>query len=96
MTEQQQWEKEELDNGEDLKNLLYKYFQYWPWFVLGVILSVVSAFIYLRYSTEVYSTQAKIKVLDESTDGGLDLSGLSGATSMFNLSKVNLENEIVF
>lgn len=94
MTEQQQWEKEELDNGEDLKNLLYKYFQYWPWFVLGVILSVVSAFIYLRYSTEVYSTQAKIKVLDESTDGGLDLSGLSGATSMFNLSKVNLENEI--
>ncbi|MDT0294083.1 GumC family protein [Mesonia ostreae] len=94
MTEQQQWEKEELDNGEDLKNLLYKYFQYWPWFVLGVVLSVAAAFLYLRYSTEVYSTQAKIKVLDESNDGGLDLSGLSGATSMFNLSKVNLENEI--
>ncbi len=94
MTEQQQWEKEEIDSGEDLKNLLYRYFQYWPWFLLGVILSVTGAYLYLRYSTEVYSTQAKIKVLDESNDGGLDLSGLSGSSSLFNLSKVNLENEI--
>jgi len=94
MTEQQQWEKEEIDSGEDLKNLLYRYFQYWPWFVLGVMLSVTGAYLYLRYSTEVYSTQAKIKVLDESNDGGLDLSGLSGSSSLFNLSKVNLENEI--
>lgn len=94
MIEQKQWEKEELDNGEDLKNLLYKYFQYWPWFVLGVFVSVTVAFLYLRYSTTLYSSQAKIKILDESNDGGLDLSGLSGSKSMFNLSKVNLENEI--
>ena len=94
MVEQQQWEKDEVDSGEDLKNLLYRYFQYWPWFLLGVILSVSGAYLYLRYSTEVYSTQAKIKVLDESNDGGLDLSGLSGSSSLFNLSKVNLENEI--
>ncbi|PZD77689.1 tyrosine-protein kinase [Mesonia sp. K7] len=85
---------EDQAGGEDLKLLIYKYLQYWPWFLLSIIICLITAFLYLRYSTNIYETQAKVKILDESNDGGVDLSGLSGSTSLFNLSKVNLENEI--
>jgi len=85
---------ENQENGEDLKYLLFRYLRFWPWFLLSVLMFVSGAYLYLRYSTNIYRSQAKVKVLDESNDGGLDLSGLSGSKTLFNLSKVNLENEI--
>lgn len=81
------------ETGEDLKYLLYKYLKYWHWFVLGVFLMLILAFIYNRYATRVYSTSAQVKILKEG-EGGLDLSGLQGATTLFDMNKVNLENEI--
>ncbi len=86
--------KEEFESSNELKKILYKYLSYWPWFVLSVIICVAGAYLYLRYTTSIYETKAKVKVLDESNDGGLDLAGLRGSSTLFNFTKVNLENEI--
>ncbi|HET8809503.1 MAG TPA: Wzz/FepE/Etk N-terminal domain-containing protein, partial [Flavobacteriaceae bacterium] len=83
----------EENESEDLKQTLYKYLYYWPWFVGTVLVMLVLAGLYLRYSSEIYQTNAEIKILD-AKDSGLDLSGLQGASTLFEMNEVNLENEI--
>ncbi|WP_296313612.1 GumC family protein [Winogradskyella sp. UBA3174] len=77
------------DNSIDIKREVTKYLRYWPWFVFTVIVTVISAYIYLRYAPKIYQTTAKIKVLDESD-------GLELPTSAFIIKRknINLENEI--
>lgn len=94
MEQNQNLYKEEFESSNELKKVIYKYLNYWPWFLLSVIICVLGAFIYLRYTTSIYQTKAKVKVLDEGNDGGLGLAGLRGSSTLFNFSKVNLENEI--
>ena len=79
------------DSSEDLKKIVLQYLRYWPWFIICVIISVSIAFIYLRYSTNIYQTNAQVKILKDQS--GLDLSGLSGGSPLIDMSKVNLENE---
>jgi len=81
------------EQGEDLKQLIFKYVKYWPWFVVTVLVALVVAFLYLRYASKVYVTNTEIKILKEN-ESGLDLTGLQGASPLFDMSKVNLENEI--
>lgn len=38
----------------------------WKWFVLSVIICLGAAYIYLRYSTPIYQSQAKLLIKDES------------------------------
>lgn len=77
------------DDKGDLKQELRKYIRHWPWFVLTLILTFVSAYIYVRYAPRVYKTAAKIKILDESD--GLEL---PTTAFIFKRSNINLANEI--
>ncbi|MBZ9652176.1 GumC family protein [Psychroflexus montanilacus] len=79
------------DSSEDLKKIVLQYLKYWPWFIICLVISVSLAFIYLRYSTNIYQTNAQVKVLKDQS--GLDLSGLQGGSPLIDMSKVNLENE---
>ncbi len=77
------------EQGEFIKNEIQKYLRYWYWFVLGVVLAYTAAFLYLRYTPKVYSSTAKIKMLNKTK--GLEL---PSAAFVFNRSNINLENEI--
>ncbi|GGZ56783.1 GumC family protein [Mesonia mobilis] len=87
---QRQYTEEE---NEDLKFLIFKYLKNWPYFLISVIIFILIAVFYLKYSTPIYQTSTSVKVLKDD-EGGVDLSGLSASTTLFNYSKVNLENEI--
>ncbi|WP_299778202.1 tyrosine-protein kinase [uncultured Formosa sp.] len=80
---------EESNSSINIKEEILNYLHYWRWFALCLIIGVISAFIYLRYTPEIYSSSAQIKILDESK--GLELSPKGGA--MFSDTK-SLENEI--
>lgn len=84
---------EEENPQEDLRLLLAKYLRYWRWFILGVVVMLLLAFLYVRYTTIVYNTEGSIKILKD-RESGMDLSGLEGGGSLFNLREVNLENEM--
>lgn len=77
------------DEQIDIQGILYRYLAYWPWILGCVILMLIGAFLYLRYTPNSYSTTAKIKILTdkEATDLALDLDKILGK------SNVNLENE---
>ena len=77
------------DDKADLKQDFRKYFRHWPWFILALIITLLAAYIYIRYAPRVYETTAKIKILDESD--GLEL---PTAAFIFKRSNINLENEI--
>ncbi len=86
MNNQYKFQEEE---GVDIKRELAKYLRYWPWFVVSLIIALISAYSYLRFAPRIYQTTAKMKILDESE-------GLELPTSAFVFKRVNinLENEI--
>ncbi len=59
------------DQGETIKNEVYKYLKYWYWFVLGVVITLTGAVLYLRYTPKIYNSSAKIKILNKTK--GLEL-----------------------
>jgi len=82
-------DRPEMEQDLNLKEELRKYTSFWPWFVLGIILSITISFLYLRYTPLNYQTIAKVRILD--MEEGLEL---PSASNLFSQSKINLENEI--
>lgn len=78
-----------------LKEQLQLYLRYWPWFVVTVILTVLLAFLYLRYSNNSYQSQATILIKDSKNS---ELSELAAFEDLglgnVGLSKSEFENEI--
>ncbi|WP_303276598.1 GumC family protein [Flavivirga aquimarina] len=66
-----------------------KYLKYWPWFLIVLVSTITISFFYLKYSTKIYLTNAKIQVLDKAK--GIEL---NASVSLFNRLNVNLENEV--
>jgi capsular exopolysaccharide synthesis family protein len=74
----------------DLKSEIFKYLPFWYWFVIGVVIALVTATLYLRYQNNVYQSKAIIKLLDDtSSDFKMPTSGVN----FFMRSKINIENE---
>ncbi|HUH28775.1 GumC family protein, partial [Gelidibacter sp.] len=78
----------EDEDSLDLKQEIGRYLRYWPWFVLSLVIALISAYVYLRFAPRIYQTYSKIKVLDKSD--GLEL---PTAAFIFKRSSINLENE---
>jgi len=81
--------KEEDNN---LREEIDKYLFQWKWFVLGVIITLTGAFLYLRYATPIYQSTATILVKDEKKGEASILEDLGSGTPGF--SSVNVEDEI--
>ena len=85
---------EEENNEINIQEHFYKYFYYWPWFLLSLSIAIPSSLIYLRYTAPKYSVAAVILVKDEKK-GGIEssLSAFADMGLMSNL-KSNVDNEI--
>lgn len=73
----------------DIKGIVKQYLMYWPWIAISIVIALIGAFLYLRYTPDSYNTTAKVKILTEkeATDLALDLDKILGK------GNVNLENE---
>src|SRR5690606_8809451 len=69
------------DEEIDLKQIVEQYAFYWKWFILSVIIAVIAAFIYLRYTTPQYQVDAKILLENEDKASG-ELAGLAELASI--------------
>ncbi|WP_224483099.1 GumC family protein [Robertkochia aurantiaca] len=56
--------------AEDLtfKKMVFRYLRQWKWFLLGIFISLLVAFIYLRYTTPLYQSTATIRLLSLSNN----------------------------
>src|SRR6185312_14432685 len=68
-----------------------KYLPYWPLFVLFTLLAILSAYIYLRYTTPVYEADATIIIKDDKK--GNEESKLVESLDQISSKKI-VENEI--
>ena len=63
--------KTDTDSGVNLEKLLSKVLQYWPVFVVAILLSLAVAYVYLRYATPKYMVNAKVLIKDDRKGGGV-------------------------
>lgn len=69
----------------DLSDLIKPYAKNWKWFVVSVILAIIFAILYIRYTVPVYAIHAKVKILEDQNSsselGAFSDLGILGGTS---------------
>ncbi|MEM7185267.1 MAG: polysaccharide biosynthesis tyrosine autokinase [Bacteroidota bacterium] len=83
------------EREQSLREIVDQYTRYWYLFILGLILAVAGAFIYLRYSTTFYMSTATVIIKDEKSGGGGELAAfteLGNFLDRYGTSKI--ENEL--
>jgi len=84
----------ELQEQEmNLREILDKYLSKWYWLLIGMIITVSLAFLYLRYTTPQYEVTASVLIKDDSKGGGISEISAFQDLGIFN-GQGNLENEI--
>lgn len=86
-----QGEEEEQIN---IAEIIQQYLHHWKWFVLSVVLCIIAAIFYIRYTTPIYRASSTILVKDDRR-GGLqsELTAFSDLGMMGGV-KSNVDNEI--
>ena len=80
----------DLDNNFDFKREFFKYLYFWKFFLFSFLFCMFVAFSFLRYSSKIYESNAKIQILDKK-ENSLEM---PSAEDLFSNSKINLENEL--
>lgn len=58
------------ESAFDLREELSKYLKKWPWFMLSLIIALVLAWLYLRYTPKEYATSTSVLISTEESKGG--------------------------
>lgn len=66
---------DESEETINIRQILEQYLYYWKWFVFGVIISLIVAFLYVKYTQKQYQVSAKI-LLNEKESATGELAGL--------------------
>ncbi|MFI8604754.1 GumC family protein [Cellulophaga baltica] len=78
--------------NSDLNEIIKQYSKNWYWFLICVIISLVCAFFFIRYSVPQYAAQSKIQILEDDQAGSsMDV---FQDLDLFSGSKNNIEDEI--
>ena len=79
----------------NIRTEIEKYLMHWKWFLLGIIISLGLAFLYLRYSTPEYSASASIMIKDNQKSGiSAELAAFEDLGIIGGGSANNTDNEI--
>src|SRR5215207_297022 len=81
----------QADSGLTFKDLLFKYLRFLPLFIISIALSLLVAYIYLRYTNPIYASSGALIVKD---DNGAGNSGDRFQQLFVMDNSMNLKNEI--
>ncbi|HBX63591.1 MAG TPA: tyrosine protein kinase [Flavobacteriaceae bacterium] len=76
---------EDEEENINLRQILEQYLYYWKWFVLGLLVAIIGALFYLKYTQKLYQVSAKI-LLNEKESAAGELAGLADAATIFGSS----------
>jgi tyrosine-protein kinase Etk/Wzc len=92
----QQLELQEKEEKVDLRKTIAKYLNKWPWFVASVLICILGAYIYLRYSVPKYQTKTTLKFDKKESDLTSALADLSNlGTGLGNSDELKSEAAVV-
>ena len=79
----------------NIREELEKYLIHWKWFVIGVVLALIVAFVFLRYSTPEYTASTTILIKDDKQTGiSAELAAFEDLGIIGGGSANNTDNEI--
>lgn len=81
---------EETEENINIRAILEQYLYYWKWFVLGIFLSLIIAFVYVKYAQKQYQVSAKILLNEKESSTG-ELAGLMDQAMLGSGSGGNAE-----
>lgn len=81
------------ESNFDLKAELYKYLAHWKWIIFGLIIGVVFAYLYNRYTIPKYNTQATMIIVDDEKKNAMNATP-SGGGAIFSLEDDGIQNHI--
>ena len=87
-------DQEQFEEEINLKEILQKYLRFWPWFILGVVVLLFGAYVYLRYETPLYRSTATIIVKDDDSQSRGQFNALVDIGMISTLGTSSIENEI--
>lgn len=76
----------------DLSVSLKPYLKNWKWLLLGALLGICTALVYLRYTVPLYSAEASIQILED-TNSGSELNVLEDL-NLFSGGNSKIEDEV--
>ena len=79
------------EDSIDIKKEAFYYLFFWPYFLAGVIIALVSAFLYLKTADRIYTSSAQLQIKKPAEDAA---SFLTGGMEFFGFDQVNVENDI--
>ncbi len=83
------------DSTLELRQLMQKYVQHWYWFVLAIIISLILATTYLKFSVNKYKTQTTIQLQNSSSSlFSSQMSGLDPLNLMSSGTDKKIEDQI--
>tara|TARA_B110000908_G_scaffold39774_2_gene48141 strand:+ start:21403 stop:23799 length:2397 start_codon:yes stop_codon:yes gene_type:complete len=83
---------QEKNEQIDVKEILEKYYQYWYFFIIAIVMSIFIGFLFLRYSPKVYNASTTILVKDENNTS-LGSDNIIDGIDLFGKNR-NIKNEI--
>ena len=75
----------------DIKKEAGYYLFFWPYFLAGIVIAIVSAFLYLKTADRIYTSSAQLQIKKPAEDAA---SFLTGGMEFFGFEQVNVENDI--
>lgn len=85
------------ENEISLMEIVFKYLKYWKWFVASLVVAVMLAFVYFRYTVPVYNVTSSVILKDEKSGRGGMSGGMGGFGALDGLELMggvsNVENE---
>ncbi|MBC8152263.1 MAG: polysaccharide biosynthesis tyrosine autokinase [Bacteroidetes bacterium] len=81
----------EADSTPNLRVLLTRYLRHWRWFALSLTLTMVGAYIYLKFQQPIYRVQASVLIKDEKK--GISTDNILKEMDIFAPKQV-VENEV--
>ena len=79
----------------NLKNTLEKYYIFWPWFALSLLICISGSYVYLRYQIPKYIATTNILVKDDKRGGILSEVSAFSDLGLGSSMKSNVDNEVV-
>ena len=74
----------------DIKKEISYYLFFWPWFLIAIVITLVSSYIYLRYSPNIYLSSAQVQITKSDASSSFLTTEV---TSLFG-TRVNVDNDI--
>ncbi len=79
------------EDAFDIKKEAGYFLFFWPYFLAGVVISLVCAFLYLKTADRIYTSSAQLQIKKPAEDAA---SFLTGGMEFFGFDQVNVENDI--